>query len=340
MGTGWVVAVWSWLAVAVLFGAASFVPATRVEARSQQRCNGHAELCARTLDEVALAGTHNSMSYPAAGFAEDAQGRSIRQQLDAGIRAFLIDVYQGTPGASSVCTDPTLLKVAQLTRDLGKETVDSLIAVRNAEPCPAPGSPTSDLYLCHDFCELGASSLVDELGQFRSFLKENRGEIVVLVLEDYADAASIAQAFNRAGLAKLTVTRPSGGKWPTLGKMVSTNKRLAVFSENQGGKPPWLLPAFRYFQDTPFDFATTADFSCAPNRGPATAGLFLLNDWLSSPDAASTAVDVNSRARLLERTRQCTVERGHIPNIVAVDFAESGDVVAAVDELNRAAPTH
>ena len=328
------------LACVALLGAVSFVPAAEAAAGSLKRCNGHAELCARTLDEVALAGTHNSMSYPAAGFAEVAQGRSIREQLGAGIRAFLIDVYQGTPGTGLVCTDPTPLKVAQLTRDFGKEAVDSLIAVRNAEPCPPAGSPTSGLYLCHDFCESGASRFVDELGQIRSFLKVNRGEIVVLVLEDSADAASIAEAFNRAGLAKLTVTPRSGGKWPTLGKMVSTNKRLVVFSENQGGKPPWLLPAFQHVQDTPFDFATTNDFSCAPNRGPPTASLFLLNHWLGSPDAAATAVDVNSRARLLERTRRCTVERGHIPNIVAVNFAESGDVVAAVDELNRAAPTH
>jgi len=41
---------------------------------------------------------------------------------------------------------------------------------------------------------------------------------------------------------------------------------------------------------------------------------------------------------LLARARKCAKERGHIPNIIAVDFWQSGDLIAVVDELNGVAP--
>ena len=45
----------------------------------------------------------------------------------------------------------------------------------------------------------------------------------------------------------------------------------------------------------------------------------------------------SNRARELKsilRTRQCREERGMLPNILAVDFALTGDVVGAVADLN------
>ena len=305
-----------------------------VPAARPTRCNGTAALCARRFDEVMLAGTHNAMLNAEAGFAEPDQGWSIRDQLDAGVRALLLDVYQGTPNGAQVCTDPTPLKVEQLTRQLGKPTVDQLIAIRNAT-CPPADGPTSALYLCHNFCEEGAVPLAEELEQIRSFLDENPDEIVALSLEDYADAADIQRAFEEAGLARHAVVHRPGAKWPTLKKMIASDKRLVVFSERQGGTPGWLLPAFDEMQDTPFTFQTVDEFSCAPNRGPADAPLLLVNHWLSSPDADATVPTVNAREQLLERVEQCEAERQMKPNIIAVNHAEVGDVVAVVDELNR-----
>jgi len=43
---------------------------------------------------------------------------------------------------------------------------------------------------------------------------------------------------------------------------------------------------------------------------------------------------VNAHDFLLARARQCRQERGKLPNIVAVDFAMTGDVVGVAAELN------
>jgi hypothetical protein len=43
---------------------------------------------------------------------------------------------------------------------------------------------------------------------------------------------------------------------------------------------------------------------------------------------------VNAREFLLDRARKCQAERGKLPNILAVDFAMTGDVFGAAAELN------
>ncbi|MET0919651.1 MAG: hypothetical protein ABWY77_00455, partial [Acidimicrobiia bacterium] len=278
-------------------------------------------------------------------FSEPAQGRTVAEQLDDGIRAFLLDVYQGTPttdpsSTSHVCTDPTPLKVTQLTGDLGKATVDALIAQRNLV-CPAAGGPTSALYLCHNFCELGATPLADPLTTFRTFLDAHPTEVVALILEDYVTGSQVATEFDAAGLTKRVYTHKLGAPWPTLGAMVKAKQQLVVFSEHGGGTPRWYLPAFKEMQDTPYTFQTAAQFSCAPNRGPAKAPLFLVNHWLASTDvpgsAEANSAAVNPAAVLGPRVEQCEQQRGQIPNIVAVEFAETGDLLTVVDRLNEVA---
>src|SRR4051794_15395629 len=60
------------------------------------RCNGHAALCDRRLDEVALLGTHNSMAAAGEpGWLFAAQDAGIPAQLRAGVRALLIDTHYG-----------------------------------------------------------------------------------------------------------------------------------------------------------------------------------------------------------------------------------------------------
>ena len=98
----------------------------------------------------------------------------------------------------------------------------------------------------------------------------------------------------------------------TLGHMVRTGRRLVVVSQHQGGNPPWPLPASRDLQDTPFEFATVADLSCEPNRGPTSAPMFLVNHWLDGGDS-TVAAEVNAAAVLEPRMRTCEAERGAGP---------------------------
>ena len=321
------------LVVALLVVAAA--PAVKVASAARQAtCNGHAELCKRRYDQVAYAATHNSMNTVADQFSLPEQERPIAAQLAGGIRAFLIDVYSATPGTGMVCTDPTPLKVAQIEQDSGQAAVDQLLQIRSSEQCPPGGGPTSGLYLCHGFCELGATKLDDQLAAFRTFLRKNPNDVVTLILEDYAPAEDIMKSFRAAGLEKQMVRHEPGKRWPTLAQMKGRGTRLVVFSQNQGGASPGLLDAFQEMNETPYTFHTAAELSCAPNRGPATSPLFLLNHWIDTTDKRSAAQAVNQYAVLDARAKQCATERGHIPNFVAVNFAEDGDLLRVVYDLN------
>jgi hypothetical protein len=302
------------------------------------KCNGHVELCSRAYNEVAYAATHNSMNAVADGFVSPDQERSIPDQLAGGIRAFLIDVYRGTPGTGRVCTDPTPLLIAQLLRDKGQAAVDQLLQLRSTEPCPAPGGPTSGVYLCHSFCELGATNFADQLTSLRAFLGENPNDVVTLILEDYAPAEDIMSSFRAANLDGQMLWHQPGDLWPTLAEMKARGTRLVVFSQNQGGAAQGLLDAFQEMNETPYTFQSAAEFSCDLYRGPAQASLFLLNHWIDTGDKRAAAQVVNQYTVLYARAQQCATERGHIPNFVAVNFAEVGDLLPVVDDLNGFQP--
>ena len=99
---------------------------------------------------------------------------------------------------------------------------------------------------------------------------------------------------------------------------------------------PWYHPVFEVFQETPYHFNAPEEFSCDANRGGTEGSLFQVNHWIDTTPTPkpSNAEIVNAREFLLGRARQCREERGMLPNILAVDFALTGDVVAAVAELN------
>ncbi len=64
------------------------------KAETERACNGHAALCDRRLDEVALPATHNSMSNADDGWMLPNQGHDIADQLEDGVRGFLLDTVE------------------------------------------------------------------------------------------------------------------------------------------------------------------------------------------------------------------------------------------------------
>ncbi len=113
-----------------------------------------------------------------------------------------------------------------------------------------------------------------------------------------------------------------------------------VLVEDDPGDVPWMHAQFDIVQETPFSFESPAELSkpasCRPNRGAADNPLFLLNHWIDTSPAPlpSNAEQVNARGFLLKRARECERIRDRLPNLVAIDFYEEGDVTGAVEELN------
>jgi len=84
------------------------------------------------------------------------------------------------------------------------------------------------------------------------------------------------------------------------------------------------------------DPATLAK-TCKPNRGSSDNPLFLLNHWIDTSPAPkpSNAAQVNDYKALLARAQKCERLRHQVPNLVAVDFYATGDLMKVIDKLNE-----
>jgi len=306
-------------------------------------CNGHSELCGRRVDEVAFAAAHNAMSNASiADWMFPHQQVGIPAMLADGIRALMIDVHYGFPGGERIKTDIEGEGHARemMVGALGEESTAAAQRIRDRLVGVDEGK--RGLYLCHGFCELGAYELLPTLHDIHTFLVEHPEEVLLIIIEDYVSPAEIADAFSESGLADLVYEGPSGPPWPTLGELVDSNRRVIVFLESGRTDVPWLRPVIKNIQETPYSFHSPAEFSSKPNRGGTEGSLFLVNHWIESTPTPkpSNAAIVNARDVLLPRVIACEKQRHHLPNIVAVDFYQTGDLMAVVDELNgfKAAP--
>jgi hypothetical protein len=330
------------LVAALGIGGALVVDGT-AEAPRVGRCNGNAALCDRPLNEVALVGTHNSMSADREpGWLFAGQDAGIPQQLEDGVRALLIDTHYGFAKPKGVITDLSgeTKSRAKLVDELGEDFVRTAERLRARLGSPA-GEPR-EVYLCHAFCEVGATNAIDALAGVHRFLVAHPEEVLVLSIEDDTEAADTAAVIERSGLAHEAYRGPVRPPWPTLREMIERDERVLVLTEDQAGTVPWIHRQPTVMQETPYRFHSAAELaapeSCKPNRGGTQGSLFLVNHWIDTSPAPrpSIAREVNARAFLGERLNRCRRERRLLPTVIAVDFYREGDAFGAVASLDGA----
>lgn len=310
----------AWRIGAVVFALlAALAPATAGARRHRpkQRCNGEVRLCDRRLNKVVLPAAHNAMSARSLGWQIPNQPVGIPAQLRAGIRGFLLDTHYGH------------------TRADGKVYADD-VKVR-----------ASRLYLCHDYCQIGASLLVPVLHSMAGFLHAHLNNVVVIDQEDYISPGDWASAVRRAGLLHYVYRGRAGTPWPTLRTMIRRHQQVVMLAEHHASPVGWdHLDYAGIVQETPYSFDQPAQLttraawpaSCVPNRGGRKGSLFLLNHW--SPPTPPVQADpaayaqLNAEQVLVGRATACHTARGRWPNLVAVDQFRYGGLFAAVDRLN------
>lgn len=307
---------------------------------SSDGCNGHVELCDRRYDQVAYPATHNAMAAAdEPGWFIPEQSTGVVGQLDAGVRVLLIDTYYGqrTERRDVVATAPQSYPaaLAEATKLYGPNVVDSALRLRNAITS-APTGPVRP-YLCHGLCEIGSTDWEPLMVQVKTWLDVHPREVVTFFIEDSVSPADTATVFAQAGLLPYVHEQAAGQPWPTLRQMIDSGHRVVVLMERHSGgaQYPWLLPGFDWVQDTPFTNPTVADLSCRHNRGQATSPVLLLNYWLSNFRSLVTdAQTINAEDVLWPYVSRCRAERKRLPNYIAVNYINEGDVYRVVDRLN------
>jgi hypothetical protein len=336
-------------AIVVIIGlvTAGFLLTTRgaakaAQATKQQVCNSRKSLCDLRIDQVTFPGVHHAMAsseYPGWLFAQ--QVGTVTQQLNAGVRALNIDTHYGAPSTARIPGQDTPIILTDKTAETvahadDTDPVQAKRAAQLAAGAPKAADAQRGIYMCHSNCETGAVTFGKGLGELKRWLDSHPDDIVMLTIHDFTAPADTAAAIEAAGLGDRVATLQPGQPLPTLRSLIDSGRTLLVFAERgDPGGPPWYHNMYDWFQETKFSFTNKNQFNCQPNRGKPDAPLFLINHWITvSPPNPSEEAVVNSRAVLDKRIEQCLRERGLVPNILQVQFAERGDLISTVQSLN------
>ena len=333
----------------LLLGGMSFVRAVRAPDLDRRNideagCNGFVELCDRRIDEVAFAGTHNSMAASSEeGWVFGRQTGGLLAQLSFGVRAFLLDLHYGAPIKDLIRTDfLTPAEQALSDKQMGpkeRAALERAIGVFGGDPDP----DDRRVYLCHLYCELGATPAKAAFRELHDWLRVNPNEVILLVLEDHVEAEDAVEVLESSGLADRAYAWTAGSPAPTMRQLIETKKNVIVLAENHGGAVAhWYNAAYdKLLQDTPYGFASVEKMaepsSCALKRGKRSAPLLLLNHWLDTGGLPPRAWPTRPTART-----SCSAGRRPAPSDGARSPTSSPSTstakatcVGSINRLNR-----
>ncbi len=306
--------------VAFAVTASLLVTVALTSTQAPRVCNGSTRLCDRPYNDVTYLTSHNAMASSDRGFLGANQDPDLTAQLDNGVRGLMLDLHYWT----------TPEEAAPYLASLDPQTAKVL------SPLVTTLQPRPGVWLCHDVCQFGADPAISQLRTVGDWMRDHPDEVVTLILQDDVSASDVREVVAAAGLDPLLATPPApGAPWPTLGQMIDSGHTLVVFTQDAAFSEGAIRNVYDYTAETPYAARTSADLSCDPGRGPASAPLFLVNNWISRglPTRAG-ALSVNSRGFLLDRITRCQAIRGLHATFVAVDFAQVGDPLRVVDLLN------
>jgi hypothetical protein len=265
-------------------------------------------------------------SFKSGNFVAD-QCKTVADQLNDGVRGFKIPLHLFSNGEIYICHT---LSREQLENEIEAKAGSFNFVVRRLA---AP--------ILKDPCILDRT--YQRFGRFlqelNTFLYKNPNEVVTIYLDAFAlDKANqnikdkISQAFIESGINNkiyFNADHNNGRAWPTLGKMISDNKRVVIFS----GHPHWEnLGVFDYSKivfRTDYDYKSQSELDRDSNNPKIPDGtvaenkLFMIDNY-TTPLIAGSQSDakiVNSYDRLKKRFCQYQNFAGGIkPNILMVDF--------------------
>lgn len=191
-------------------------------------------------------------------------------------------------------------------------------------------------FLWHGSSMLGKMPLESGLAEINLFLQRRSDAVITLILECYAPATEVQEAFKLSGLWDRVHQQESGSPWPRISDMIARDKRLVLFTDSGGGEWPGYHDVWQFCQETHYSVKQVADFSFQRNRGDESSSLLILNHFLTRPIAGlALAEKANATSVLKPRLEECEKVMKRFPNFVAVDFYECGDTPNLLFTFNR-----
>lgn len=283
----------------------------------------------RRYDQTAFLCSHNSFSNEADGYIQPQQKWSIQQQLDNGIRAFMLDTYYSCNIFGKNC----------------------------------------NVNLCHNSCTLtemilrpfkgNAPRLVTALKTIADFLDKNPKEIITIFLENYVDKKYIDASVLEIPEFKKYVLIPSQWDpvvkkgWPSLSWMQQNNKRVIIFNSKEGTDYTyfeWAFHAENSYSEVDLKDICMQRKTSREETGKNPRYLYVMNffpEFYIKGTEKIQGYDFNkiNNEKLRTALNQCLDQgldkeglyKKRYPNFIALDFVNLGDAMAIINEINTMA---
>ncbi|PVZ97689.1 hypothetical protein BB558_006351 [Smittium angustum] len=317
-------------------------------------CNGYTQLCDRTYNKVAFSSTHNSFAYFKGNLASN-QNKNIAEQLNDGISAFMLDLHSNQKQGFG-----KLVNSAFQNSDIGSaigKTIEKITGkTSNTKRSIDSVKNNAEIRMCHTSCVLLDEGTFDNtLKLFKTFLQKNTNEVITIMLENYDSfsAEQIATKFVLAGLMDY-IFNPNNHdlktRWPTLREMINSNSRLVVFTDRNPNTAavPWLMLQGDYIGETSYEVSSSSKFDCKMNSN--NKPLSLLNHFVytktkilgidADTPSSEASTKVNSAENILAQYNLCVQNsKEFVPNFIAVDFYDKGDLINTIATINGVGKT-
>ena len=270
------------------------------DALSAPPCNRFRQLCTRAVNENVWPTSHNSHASLDRNhnIVSSSQRTNITAQMNGGIRVINLDVHE--------YNNQTML-------------------------CHGGYD-----YILHPCFLSGNWPLEQAFIEVVSFLENNSYAVLIITLESYVTAQDIANASDLTNLTPYYHTQMLGAEWPSLATLIESGKRVVLFSQDRPEVDiPWYHYDGDYMAKTHWGYNDTTYFNCNLTRGNISSSLRWLDHYITDPVSSESASNATNQVPvIIERADDCSEQWGQIPNFIAVDYWEQGDIVLAVDNLN------
>ena len=261
---------------------------------SYAQCNGSIDLCSKQYNEVAYLTTHNAFNSSEDGLLFPNQTHNIASQLNDGVRALMIDVYDhfGTPTAYHSVFMLGTIPLSDIFNDI-KTFLDN-----------NPNEVATIILECY----VTANDIEDEINQsgLSSYLYTHNNSIGWPTLQNMIDNDNRLVIFSDVDDAS------SSQNWYHYVWDYAAETHYSVGTIN--------------------DF--TCDFNRGDPLNDLFIFNHFVTDANLGYGLYNESNDVNANPFFITRALGCQNQTNKFPNFITIDYYELGDGLAVVDQLN------